>query len=312
MRVVELVSNPVMRVLTLIVCLTQPALAQGVEPTIKSEGIKPPAKLRRRHVLPPHRFAFSHDDLRANWARDHQDPSYTGHSLDPSSIRRARQSVTEKVGDFRARTAFYPAIGFDAGTAQLFFPEATTIIGVDAHPFFSRGEFANAAQPISYGRLGAQNAINTAHIDSIGAVGRAVLSQLATLVHDFRLRRVTTFGDEEDRGHATVLYDTGPGTALRRYIHINDQLNDQSPGTWWWKEIERLGPDAVLTKGGQGVLEDKHLVARSEVIGWLRKNKGIFIQADRKYDPKSLLPTVDLELQGQRFGYHRWLSVTRY
>jgi len=226
-----------------------------------------------------------------------------GKPVAPQQLRWLRQQAEETIGRLpRVDTVLYPMSGFDAGTAAHLFPDAVTIIGIDNHPFLPPGDSRTSFE---YSRVGSANYAAYQDIDRLGHVGPALVGSLAEAVPGFRLRRVSIIeNDEPTTGvrsspgkstavHAVIEFDAGPGTPLRRYIHINGALvnregSARTADAWWWKSIDRLGPSGVLVKGSMAAFHDEHMGRdlAPTVLGWLRRSGGVLIEDRDHYDPK--------------------------
>ncbi len=236
----------------------------------------------------------------------------SGEPLAPSVIRKLRGDAEHKLGPLPpSKVVLYPMSGYDAGTPIHLFPEATTIIGIDNHPFVpsaSRGK-------ISYAKVGTYNFSYFGDVDQMGHVGPAVIGALADAIPGFRLRKVQLIEDDDviahprDQNraheaapapsgavHAVVEFDAGPGTPLRRYIHVQAALGNSHvlhggparafKNTWWWKAVDALGPQAVLLKGSEGVFDAVHGMARDlrpSVLGWLERSQGVLVEDQDKW-----------------------------
>ncbi len=274
----------------------------------------------------------------------------SGAPLEGIALRAIRTEAEKQIGAIpKSKTVLYPMSGFDSGTPLHLFPDATTIIGIDNHPFLPVGQ---APKAVEYSRIGTHNFAYYGDVDRLGHVGPAVIGGLASAVPNFRLRSVTVIEDEggsvevvrgfaakgrdpgtnatRAAGHAVVEFDGGPGTPVRRYIHINGSLiAGRTKNTWWWKAIDQLGPNAVLLKGSEAVLQKDEMGAelRPQVLGWLKQSKGVLIEDKDIYSGRAGLSKLDgrrnasgrivshpshegarsaqLETRGWSFGYSR-------
>jgi hypothetical protein len=320
-----------------------PAWAQPPRLTPGRLVLRPPTGARVR-LLGRGRFEAQERPIHV----DRETHAGLGYAVQPSQLDRLRGLIEKNVGPFRARTIFYPMAGYDAGTAQRLFPEATTIIGVDNHPFLPETPPAR----ISYGPAPAQNVVLYRNVDHLAYVGPAAIGQLQAMVPGFRLRRVYVVTTEElqghrgesgfkqlsdsdprrvPSGHGIVEYDTGPGTPLRRYVHINASLLTQGnvESTWWWNAIERMAPDTVLVKGAEEAFQHRaayHL--RPSIRSWLHRAGGTLVEEVLSHDagtawvpqfsgfqsfPKLPTASIDVREAGlERFGYTHRIQVTRY
>jgi hypothetical protein len=263
-----------------------------------------------RSVLQASRFVQRKDALALN-RRTVWD---SGTAVSPQAYDKLRTQAEAKLGSFsNVKTVFYPLSGYDAGAPFRLFPQARTIIGLDNHPFLPE----RVTGQIEYSPVPLQNFAFFGDIDRLKYVGPAIIGALAHAVPNFRLRAVkqqqttelqlgttepTHFdlnkAKNEKAVHAVVEFDTGPGTALRRYVHLNATLlgGGRDRGAWWWKLVDRARPQAVVVKGAEGVFNDPSFLRpnhrspsrkttlgagyglRDDILGWLRAQRGVLVE----------------------------------
>jgi len=224
----------------------------------------------------------------------------SGAELPPAQIRSVLDQATKAIGPLgKNKVVFYPMSGFDAGTPLHLFPEATTIIGIDNHPFLPPG---GGTTKVAYAPVGTHNFAYYGDIDRLGHVGPAILGALKSASPSFRIKQVSVirtrellannrdgrFGKEADAVHAIVEFDGGPGTPLRRYIHVNASFSPEKDiaSTWWWKGIDALGPQAVVIKASQSVFHPTLGAARDlrpAILGWLERSHGVLVEDRDRY-----------------------------
>jgi hypothetical protein len=201
----------------------------------------------------------------------------SGYEIPSTALHHLRAAAQAKLGALpRSKVVLYPMSGFDAGTPIHLFPDATTIIGVDNHPFLPVGD---ARTQIPYSEVGTHNFAFWGDVDKLGHVGPAIVGALKRAVPGFRLRHVSLIEQDASTDkavHAVVEFDGGPGTPTRRYIHVNGSLEIDAHviAQGWWKMVEELEPDSVLIKGSQNKLSHRRTAApklREQILGWLRQ-----------------------------------------
>lgn len=182
----------------------------------------------------------------------------------------------------RPKTVLYPAAGFDAATPFLVFPEATTVIGLDWHPFV--GQYRDSA----VARLPKERTHYALYheVDELftPGVAGAIVARLRGQIPGFHLRHVGYF--EEARAFAWtsetkfliedffgdrpapstslngwVEFDTGPGTTVRRYIHVQRLLGETAPSIEedpWLARVLAGNYQALFLRAGMHIFTSGH------------------------------------------------------
>ncbi len=289
----------------------------------------------RVRKLPASAFVLRADAVKVHVER----VSNSGQEVGPDRLAGLRTEAARQLDRAlpRSKTVFYPMSGYDAGTPVHLFPDATTIIGIDNHPFLSPD--ASAGQ-IPYSKVGTHSFAYFHDVGRLRGVGPAIIGALHSAVPGFRLRDVTLVERDELHAlarddwspsrrarppgtavHAIVEFDAGPGTPTRRYVHVNGSIEGEGVAkTWWWKMVDRLAPDAVLMKGAEHVLTSRGgaVSLRPKVDAWLRRSAGVLIEDDANYsevlwddDRRTVVPvhtaarSAVIPLKGWSFGYTR-------
>ncbi|MEC9283902.1 MAG: hypothetical protein VX642_14405 [Bdellovibrionota bacterium] len=193
----------------------------------------------------------------------------------------------------QVKTVLYPFSGFDAQTPILLFPKSKNIIAVDEAPFVKNlDSFVEAGQ--FYHRSGRnENRYYLVGLSKqIPSVANAIVSLLASNIKNFRIIKVWAYSDkvnyEMKMGkkvyniHGTILFDSGPGTEVRSYTHVQSLIRDfENPSYYWWFEkLKDYGLDAVVSKAAlQGFVGYAPQLGR-EILKELEKNKGIFLDGE--------------------------------
>lgn len=207
----------------------------------------------------------------------------------------ARQSIA-RTTERTVKTVLVPMAGHDAGTAARLFPEAETIIGVDAQPFLDR---ARTGKQLAFGALRSQNYTHWQQIQAMGHLAPALLSSLAWAVPGFRLRGVTLLEGVNERAETTssavIEFDAGEGTPVRRYIHLNEWFPTATPkgrGPWWWRALDAHRPDAVIVKGSQDWSRYASTAGvRQKMRDWLQGG-GVLVEGDGEFTVDELAPAA--------------------
>jgi hypothetical protein len=242
-------------------------------------------------------------------------------------------------------TVFYPFAGSDGAAAFRLFPNATTVVALENNPFLF--ELPKPKEKLTYpkGLSGAWRHWTSISRDDY--LGARVLGGLEQAVPGFRLRKVEIIrrpelqflnNDHLGRGpstHGRIEFDTGPGTPVRQYIHLdtyvppNKVASSASVGNEWWaQEVERLKPDATIVKASMSLLhpqagEIQIPGLRQKVHQWMSDSHGLLVEG--KMDPESQAGTTgweftghsakapnQIEMKGVEFGYTKEVRVTRY
>lgn len=130
-------------------------------------------------------------------------------------------------------TVLYPGSGFDLSSGFRMFPNATTIIGFDNHPFIDHTErffipgadvILNKERPWSL----------VSHVDLLVSMASALVAQVYSRFPDARVHNVLELR-QENNSHGVITFDTGEDTPIRQYVHLQvlgDKIvNDLFKGT---------------------------------------------------------------------------------
>ena len=219
------------------------------------------------------------------------------------------RTAVERTRGRDVKTVLVPMAGHDAGSAVRLFPEAQTIIGVDAQPFLKR---ARAGKQLAFGALRSQNYTHWQQIDAMGHLAPALLSSLAWAVPGFRLRGVTLLEHPDEKGamasSAVIEFDAGEGTPTRRYIHVNDWFPNATPkgrGPWWWRALDAHRPDAVVVKGSQDWSRYASTAGvRQQLRTWL-SGGGVLVEGDGEFTTDELAPAEASRLDAEAVPHAR-------
>lgn len=213
------------------------------------------------------------------------------------------------------QTVLYPMIGIDAPMGFLLFPGATTVIGLDKVPFMlSEPSQDQAIQP-RIEPLGTW--MHWRDVSKGGALADRIIGALREKLPGFRLKAVRALysgsspitimdlydysvsGPEKlsllENGiphwHGVIEFDTGDGTPLRRYVHINANpfQHDYSRTEgrvrpWWWQVLNETRLDALITKAAINFLLphgrnlDQRFSFRDEIAHWISRARGFVVE----------------------------------
>lgn len=240
-----------------------------------------------------------------------------------STIKTARL-VQNEVSKFpqsrKVDTVLYMASGFDGGSPFLVFENARTVFAVDQHPFVKDPSLPIRLRIPDDGDRG-YTLITTVN-DQAQSLASTILWRLSQSIPNFRPIRVVAFTDPtpttvgRPAQHGLIEFDSGPGTQVRQYIHIDANIGSEYlPGQqpWWLGRILRHGIDGLLVKGAMSVYANASktdVASPAQVVTrYLLKNGGIVVDGDTtptwpwKIAPASY-PKVTVSHTGiYQFGY---------
>ena len=193
-----------------------------------------------------------------------------------SLIRHASQVadfIEANVPPRLVRTVVYPASGYDAATAFLIFPQATTVIGIEHLPFVK----SNSSSIPTHLPLDQQPSM--ARKSDVNDYARdndmvsAIVGRLSESIPNFHLLKVVA-AISEGGVNGWVEFDTGPGTLIRRYIHVDSEIPTASA---WLESAMGTGFEGLLIKGGVNM---SHPTERDLLVQQMRVRGGIAVDSD--------------------------------
>ncbi len=225
--------------------------------------------------------------------------------------------------EHKLNTLVYPSAGYDAATAFLLWPEITRVVGIDDHPFARSNIKYLAPDPyISHydKELGYTMVME---VDSKEYMAEVILARLISAFPKIRFKAVYqitdyTLGDYESvrLSHGLILFDTGDGTPIRSYVHLESPtLNGyERKSTFWWREN-------ILNQGFQVLIRKAAMSFYGypiglELIGHLKTNHGLLIDGDNdtssflSYDySEQLFGVPRIKIPVARFGYSSYTQL---
>lgn len=226
-----------------------------------------------------------------------------GAHMEPVTLREVHNlaaAVADEIStlgyDRDVRTVLYPAVGFDAGLAFRIFPSAETVIGIDNHPFW----FPERAKHVDEGYAGARGHQIMSHwsfvreVHKMRGVKESVVNAIRRSAptvggHPVRILRVIDIDTpsliwDTPVVHGIVEFDNGPGTLLRRYIHINSSMSlgrtDRHGLYEWRNELLAMPIDAIFQKAGMQFFVDQERTYAGLLVKALRRKGGVIIDGD--------------------------------
>jgi hypothetical protein len=182
------------------------------------------------------------------------------------SIRNLRRqlgsTVLQKLNE--VKVAIYPFYGTDSATPFLFFPNLIMSVAIDENPFTPNLDaFANEYFPHVQG-------LRQTQVNSWKDPRRAgkIIGGLSVPFPNFRLRRVFLFSSGQAKSaifdrpaiHAIIEFDDGPETPLRRHLHLNRSIVDESSFRFDQKTLtvlDAFNPEAIIGRGAMGALHHR-------------------------------------------------------
>jgi hypothetical protein len=156
-------------------------------------------------------------------------------------------------------TVVYPAAGFDSAFPVRFFPNSRLLIAIDNQPFIGRYQFtANSALGL---RLGLRPVpawgeawVPESMVMDEKAVASQVLANLRDALPEVHILRIIAFKSRLAplHVHGLILFNQGPGTSVRSYLHVHSpQWSNAEMQPWWIELLPEGSPIAVILKGSQ-------------------------------------------------------------
>lgn len=233
----------------------------------------------------------------------------------------------------------YPFIGADFGLAFLLFPDAKTVIGFDDHPLFSEHE---NLKDLTIAPNNGVRFRQTVQLDkTLGsgslALGFLLRSQRLLFNRDVRIRTIERGrpvggrdgnsilrGDweTEERHDSTarteypmkltlIEFDFGPGTPVRKYVHIETVIYKQyalssvDPIPPWKDWIDRFSPQALIAKAAHGSMGGIINRFRDWLTTLVGANLGVIVEGGTTLTP------LDFEMFGTRTPWFTVPSQTK-
>jgi uncharacterized protein YggT (Ycf19 family) len=198
------------------------------------------------------------------------------------------QTAIEELMDTKdIQTLIYPAAGFDSASGFGILPNLKTVIALDNHDFHkdcNLSEIIPVFGPTDVTECGFTQVGN---VDRTLYLSKVILGRLILHFPKARILRVIGVSDRMLNAshptypHGMILFDYGPGTALRTYIHIKSQTTFYSPGPNTLEIYDRLSKipfQAVLSKASMAWLDNERTPL--PIVNALVENAGLWIDGD--------------------------------
>lgn len=237
------------------------------------------------------------------------------------TARSTQKEVAKLKRESEVDTVLYMASGFDGSSPFLVFDSARTVFAVDQHPFVKDPSLPIRLRIPDDGNRG-YTLVSTVN-DQAQSLASVILWRLSHSIQNFRLIRVAAFTDPTTTTtmgrlaqHGLIEFDSGPGTQVRQYIHIDADIGSEyRPGhqPWWLGRILRHGIDGLLVKGAMSVYANASRTdiesPSRDVTRHLIKNGGILVDGDTtptwpwELSPASYPNVRVSHTQIENFGY---------
>ncbi len=276
-----------------------------------------------------------------------------------ATLRTIRHAVKSEWPHQTFNVVMNPLSGINGSLVNLF-PESELFVGLDAHPFLER--IPSPREKISFRAVSGRDfsiaeTIHSFQNDDNIFAGQLLIGALSASVEGFRLRRVDVLETREKRPwavwwrylksrarpayetsynwarfvHGLIEYDSGEGTPVRQFLHINTDIFmwDDPATAWWFSGWNLPVPDVVVIKGAQDLFSPggRHecRAIKAAIYDWLHQSNGILIEGrDRakkdqwefsgaavRTEPDSIV-IAGKGPRGIPFSYGRDVKVTRF
>lgn len=188
----------------------------------------------------------------------------------PKDLKKIGEKLARKTQLARSpKVVLYPMSGYDGAAPFLAFPSVTTVIGIDNHALVGETEPAlnikTATLPITPQISGQAWASTLNDVNGENNMAIPVLQTLSKGIPGFRFRQMTV-NKNKIRGEfrrdtlvdGIIEFDTGDNTPVRRYIHLNRDLQEMGSPANQAKLSSLLADaplDMILLKGSNNAVD---------------------------------------------------------
>lgn len=322
-------------------------LSLGAATNRKSAFTFPRSALRRQVELWPKDVA----DLPLKDAEQINFTSYLG------SIKKIGQALVALLpaAEISPQTVLYPSFGTDAIFPVQLFPHARQIIAVDNHPFlpysYVDGKTRYVEPVTGYGNRWSQHDFRySGEVDTEAYLAPRILGNLTQAQPAVRIRSIEVIGTGaiESRAqsgsatgreialppsvdnpvHGIIAYDRGVNTPLQFFIHIQGSFPiNRDPiqpliQSWWYQEINRLAPQAIIIKAAAMTFDPQYgnLDLKQQMLEWLVQNQGVLLEGASQFHSNyefssyrgQFQDTTQKVVEGVAYGYKRTVLITKF
>jgi len=254
-----------------------------------------------------------------------------------ASLDTVRQQGIEKLIDSKTvDTVFYPFSGSDGGGVARLFPAATTLVGLSEESFFEQMPTPSRPLDFSYVIKNQSGFRWLGELQKEPNIASSLLGSLHSAIEGFRLNEVIIFETLEhfnmqginhplSSTHGIIVFDQGPGTPVRRYLHIQANISARVyPGTSWWMNLlEKNPPQGILVKAAMSSFTThmRNSDFYDATLDWLHQTNGILVEGQSKqrlshweFSQNETLPYTSATsiLDGLEFGYTGSAKITSF
>lgn len=230
-----------------------------------------------------------------------------------------------------AKTIVYPAAGYDSATPFLVFPTAERIVALDDHPFWSEDSVVDSDEHLSR-KIISSHRLSTGwaiykELNQLKSLAAKILFHLSHAYSEFRLldmyevKDLTKGSDVKDLvlSHGVIVFDTGEGTPVRSYVHLQTPFLHREIGeisTWWFENVKAQGFKGLFFKAAMN--------AQRTYTGFnlglhVRNHGGVIVDADYRMVTADTAQTKELlksarayKIKHRQFGYAPIVSLIVY
>lgn len=242
---------------------------------------------------------YSSSEVQLDWQKfDSENAKFSRLAIERA---KAASKIITRFSKHR-KTAIYPASGFDLSTPFLLSPEITTVIGIDRNPFLMEWNRAikinlkdehKVQQEELADKLKNRSWIKVGDVAGARQMAPSLLAVLKLAFPEARIHSVTRL-DNDSSSHGIIIFDTGPGTQIRQYIHLQERMDTLSTTLSPLENtiFDNLKPDVILFKaamvvtGGFGTVHEDSL--GFSMAKKIADNGGVIIDADGRHWPQFL------------------------
>ncbi len=226
-------------------------------------------------------------------------------------------AIAARADQKQIHTVVYPAAGFDGTSALLAFSDAELVIGIDNHPFVLEGtSIVHAQVPTIYKRETRVGWLLFNEVDEQMYTADMLLGRLSHAYRNFRVLRVLDLRDSGGLSHGLIEFDTGEGTQVRQYLHIQTEnqssvWDEKMP--WWLRNLHVRGLQGLISKAAMSFFEDtgEYHSLPYALMRILKREHGVFVDGDSHVSPSDLRVTRERTFL-KYFGYSNNVRVFVY
>jgi hypothetical protein len=261
-----------------------------------------------------------------------------------SNLELAESTYNRMVAELRTKMAehfpkasevkevFYPCGASEAYLPFALFPNATTAVIVDNHPFIRANEHINLRYPIRHFLRPAHDCFRqTSSIDEEGYLAARAIASLKASGDNVTIQSIEAFTETDllstgsPAVHGIITFDLGDGIE-RRVIFLNRSIPHKSEGFQdkdfgFLNEFSRQTRPAMIVKASVNSLDVSRLPKglRQDIVDWLKTRKAILVEGNNtpahpefSSTPYEFNGYLRLPLSKMFYGYDGSMSMTLF